>query len=325
VRAACAAAAAGFSGDPCGYGEQQARSPHLPGTQPHLPTTWPHRDSAKPLGNTAPEHPTLFTYACWSENATSAATSAPKLGSPLPHLRRDWARAPGLGPPLCPHLRRDWARPSAAHICAGADWAHLAHVCTGTARHLPTSGAGFGLTPLSCGPTSAPGLAGLTPLSCGPTSAPGLTGLTPLSCGPTSAPGLLATCPHLGLGSPPPPAGPHLRRDWLGWLGRRRIRVLQGENDRLRADLGRALARAAYHPVVPRSTPRGPLEDPSRTTRGPREYRNESPVASGGNVYLRTALPHRSAKSRCRCGRGEPGPGADVGGVSPVAVQMWAG
>jgi hypothetical protein len=71
------------------------------------------------------------------------ATSAPGLGSPLPHLRRDWAHpshiragtgltpptsAPGLGPSLphlrrdwahpCPHLRRDWARP--AHICAGA-------------------------------------------------------------------------------------------------------------------------------------------------------------------------------------------------------------
>ena len=31
------------------------------------------------------------------------------------------------------------------------------------------------------------------------------------------------------------------------------------------------------------------------------------------------------ARSRCRCGRGEPSPGADVGGVSPVPVQMWAG
>jgi hypothetical protein len=31
------------------------------------------------------------------------------------------------------------------------------------------------------------------------------------------------------------------------------------------------------------------------------------------------------ALSRCRCGRGGPCPGADVGGVSPVPVQMWAG
>ena len=30
-------------------------------------------------------------------------------------------------------------------------------------------------------------------------------------------------------------------------------------------------------------------------------------------------------QSRCRCGGGEPSPGADVGGVSPVPVQMWAG
>jgi hypothetical protein len=74
-------------------------------------------------------------------------TSSPGLGSPLPHLRRDWAHpdhicagtgrtpttsAPGLGSPR-PHLRRDWAHP--AHICAG-----------------------IGLTP----PTSAPGRNGLT-------------------------------------------------------------------------------------------------------------------------------------------------------------------
>ena len=31
------------------------------------------------------------------------------------------------------------------------------------------------------------------------------------------------------------------------------------------------------------------------------------------------------ARSRCRCRRGEPNPGADLGGASPVPVQMWAG
>jgi hypothetical protein len=66
---------------------------------------------------------------------TTPATSAPGLGSPLPHLRRDWARpchictwtglssatsAPGLGSAL-PHLHRDWAHRS--HVCTG-DWAH---------------------------------------------------------------------------------------------------------------------------------------------------------------------------------------------------------
>jgi hypothetical protein len=31
------------------------------------------------------------------------------------------------------------------------------------------------------------------------------------------------------------------------------------------------------------------------------------------------------AQSRRRCGRGEPSPGADVGGASPVPAQMWDG
>ena len=31
------------------------------------------------------------------------------------------------------------------------------------------------------------------------------------------------------------------------------------------------------------------------------------------------------AESRCRCGGGEPSPGADVAGASPVPVQMWQG
>jgi hypothetical protein len=31
------------------------------------------------------------------------------------------------------------------------------------------------------------------------------------------------------------------------------------------------------------------------------------------------------AQSRRRCGRGEPSPGADVAGVSPVPMQMWQG
>ncbi len=31
------------------------------------------------------------------------------------------------------------------------------------------------------------------------------------------------------------------------------------------------------------------------------------------------------AQSRCGCGRGEPSPGADVGLVRPVPVQLWEG
>jgi hypothetical protein len=120
--------------------------------------------------------------------AVRPATSAPGLGSPLPHLRRDCAHrfhicaatgltpaasaprlgspchictgtgltpaasatglgsplstsAPGLGSPL-PHLRRDWARRS--HICTATGL--TAHICTGTGRwgwcRLRDSGVG---------------------------------------------------------------------------------------------------------------------------------------------------------------------------------------
>ena len=66
--------------------------------------------------------------------------SGSRLGSPLPHLRRDWAHpshicagtgrtpatsAPGLGPPL-PHLRRDSARfrrPAACAPPSSSGWA----------------------------------------------------------------------------------------------------------------------------------------------------------------------------------------------------------
>jgi hypothetical protein len=71
-------------------------------------------------------------------------TSAPRLGSPLPHLHRDWAHpghirtgtgltpptsAPRLGSPL-PHLHRDWA--------------HHCHICTGTGLAPARSAAGVG-------------------------------------------------------------------------------------------------------------------------------------------------------------------------------------
>ena len=35
--------------------------------------------------------------------------------------------------------------------------------------------------------------------------------------------------------------------------------------------------------------------------------------------------PTAGPKSQCRCGRGEPSPGADVAGVSAVLAQMWQG
>ena len=42
---------------------------------------------------------------------------------------------------------------------------------------------------------------------------------------------------------------------------------------------------------------------------------------AGSSAALSYAFP--ITQSRCRCGRGEPSPGADVAGVSPVPVQTW--
>ena len=82
------------------------------------------------------------------------------MGSPLPHLRRDWAHSCHFGPATglaCPHLRRDrdWAQPGLRHTPRVphvpqvwvADWRHVyigsanmdwrslsqvSHICAGT-------------------------------------------------------------------------------------------------------------------------------------------------------------------------------------------------
>jgi hypothetical protein len=69
-----------------------------------------------------------------------APTSAPGLGSPGPHLHRDWARpfhiCTGTGLPL-PHLHRDWARRcricipcghARGHWCAAAQCSIIARI-----------------------------------------------------------------------------------------------------------------------------------------------------------------------------------------------------
>jgi hypothetical protein len=50
-------------------------------------------------------------------------------------------------------------------------------------------------------------------------------------------------------------------------------------------------------------------------------------AAGVGEALLDAVVRRRRApcRARRRCGRGEPSPGADVGGVSPVPAQMWAG
>ncbi len=103
-----------------------------------------------------------------------------RLGSPLPHLRRDWAApatsAPGLGCPL-PHLRQDLVAP--CHICAGTwlppgtsapglgcplhylrrDWAAPCHICAGTGLPPGTSALGLG-SPLRMCRSASLGLIG---------------------------------------------------------------------------------------------------------------------------------------------------------------------
>jgi hypothetical protein len=43
----------------------------------------------------------------------------------------------------------------------------------------------------------------------------------------------------------------------------------------------------------------------------------------GGMSPVPVQMRQGRAQSRCRCGRGEPSPGADVAGVGPIPVQMW--
>jgi hypothetical protein len=146
----------------------------------------------------------------------SRATSAPRLGSPCPHMRRDWANpchmwtwtgptpatsAPRLGPPH-PHLHRDWAHPlphvdqdwaHPCHIRTGArPHRHATHICTVTGRGLATSALGLGPPLATCG-TGALGL--------GPPLA---------TCGPGLGPPL----PHPHRGPATPPRHPHLHCDW---------------------------------------------------------------------------------------------------------------
>jgi hypothetical protein len=96
--------------------------------------------SAPGLGSPLPHllrdwaHPSHIYSGTW----LAPATSAPGLGSPLPHLLRVGLGSPlphllrdGLGSPL-PHLLRDWARP--CHICSGTGLAPATSMFTATGQ-----------------------------------------------------------------------------------------------------------------------------------------------------------------------------------------------
>jgi hypothetical protein len=111
------------------------RTQPLSDTLPHLHRHWAHlcphlhRDRAHLCPHLHREwaHPSQIHL--HRDRALTHSKSAPGLGSPLTHLRRDRAH----------HMHRDWAQP--AHICTGTGLT-CAHICTET-----------GLTPA----TSAPG------------------------------------------------------------------------------------------------------------------------------------------------------------------------
>ena len=110
----------------------------------------------------------------------AGATSAPGLGSPLPHLPRDWAR-------LLPHLHRDWAHPriffggtalTSATSARGLGSPHvphllrdlrlrLRHLCTGMVKSRRRCGYWFGpATDVLCRCTSSRSRADRTGSGC---------------------------------------------------------------------------------------------------------------------------------------------------------------
>ena len=182
-----------------------------------------------------------------SDAALATATSAPGLGSPLPHLHRNWAHpchictgtrlaaatsALGLGSPL-PHLHRDWgsAHPH-LHQDRTVSRARPSHICTGTGPTLPPCHICTGT-----GPTLPP-------------------------------------C-HICAGT---------------GLPRRACRKCKGPHKRCFDAV-----RCSKHANAPHSTT-GAAKD-----------------RTAGQLGVLAALA------------GEPSPGADVAGVSPVPVQMWRG
>ena len=54
------------------------------------------------------------------------------------------------------------------------------------------------------------------------------------------------------------------------------------------------------------------------------ECLRSSPLKVGG-AHKAVQMWHGRAQSRCRCGTGEPSPGADVAAAGPVSVNMWHG
>jgi hypothetical protein len=83
-------------------------------------------------------------------------------------------------------------------------------------------------------------------------------------------------------------------------------------------------------PLTPRPcrvrTPQAAHAAPAASAPAPCTADEPSPGADvGGASPVPVQMSQGRAQSRRRCGRGEPSHGADVGGASPVPAQMWPG
>jgi hypothetical protein len=117
-----------------------------------------------------------------------------------------------------------------------------------------------------------------------------------------------------------------LRAPWTGWAVRlawlRRRRQRAQSRRTCGAELGRLPVQMwAGAGPVPAQTWQGVSPVPAQMWQGvspvPAHMRRRAGPAPSADVDGR-------AQSRRRCGGGEPSPGADVGGVSPVPAQTWA-
>ena len=152
----------------CGCSQYRRQHPE---TEPHVDEAEPAAPTALPLGRENSRRSSVIDevlhpcHIC-TGTALTAATSAPGLRSPLPHLHRDCAdcclictatgltaatSAPPLGSPL---------------PCLHGDWAHRCHICTATGLRCST-GPTLGQSGAARSPSQRPNCRRLRRRTCG--------------------------------------------------------------------------------------------------------------------------------------------------------------